>query len=123
MATRLRGSHVSTGDLAVGMRPMDLQSPDLDSRFGPLAGFDGPHLVGSGAQEWKIEIVENPTERWLVELPEGALVFAENGYGDHLFLRPDADGVFAFWHEGPEITAFHPPKERCSNPAGRCRSP
>ena len=44
---------------------------------------------------------------WLAGcFPAGALVFANNGFGDHLFLAPDQPAVMIFRHEGREITEY-----------------
>src|SRR6266511_3541512 len=59
--------------------------------------------------EWKVEIERPPNE---IEryLPPGAIVVANNGYGDFLFLQPTSDTAkqlsvvtHVYWHEGPEI--------------------
>ncbi len=59
--------------------------------------------------EWRLEFKE-PVKS-IEELAGGPVcIFANNGYGDYLFLKrqPDgsqwADEVFTFYHEGPEIT-------------------
>ena len=58
--------------------------------------------------EWKLAL--NGPSKHIEEIAGGpVLVFANNGFGDHLFLkrRPDAEQfdqqVFEFLHEGPEI--------------------
>ncbi len=64
--------------------------------------------------EWKLELKESA--RFIEEMVGcPVFVFANNGYGDHLFLKKKQDGagfdeaVFEFFHEGPEI---HPVSER-----------
>ena len=59
--------------------------------------------------EWKLEL-EGSIKR-IEEIVGGTVfVFANNGFGDHLFLkrRPDGDGfdadVFEFYHEGPKVS-------------------
>jgi len=50
--------------------------------------------------EWRLQIEQNKPE-WLARcFPESALKFANNGYGDHLYLLPDSQSVMVFWHEG-----------------------
>ena len=58
--------------------------------------------------EWKLEIEGSPA--FIVDRAGGpVLVFANNGFGDYLFLKPAPDGqtfaepVFEFLHEGPVI--------------------
>ena len=58
--------------------------------------------------EWKLERMESA--KFIEEMVGCAVcVFANNGFGDHLFLKkqPDGDGfeeeVFEYLHEGPEI--------------------
>ena len=59
------------------------------------------------ACEWKFDIEEHPT---FIENLIGtkAIIFANNGYGDYLFLKVDKnriaeETIFEFFHEGPEI--------------------
>lgn len=79
---------------------------ELDSRLSALLGMKAEYLEGPDAQQWKVEIEAGLPERATRDLPEGALLFAENGYGDHLFLKPGEDTVFVFWHEGGEIAEY-----------------
>lgn len=61
-----------------------------------------------GAREWKLEHKDSAK---FIEKMVGCpvYVFANNGFGDYLFLkkRPDGDGfeaeVFQYFHEGPQI--------------------
>ncbi len=77
-----------------------------DPRLSVLEGMKAAYLEGPDGQQWKVDVEESPPA-WLTRgLPDGALVFAENGYGDHLFLRPGRDEVFVFWHEGGEIAEY-----------------
>ena len=72
------------------------------------------------AQEKGIEFFQNEDYEWKLEYMESAkfieeivgcdvCVFANNGFGDYLFLKKKSDGdgfaeeVFEFFHEGPEI--------------------
>jgi len=75
-------------------------SHPLDSRLEPLRKRRSRRLQGPDATEWRLEIERNKPE-WLAKcFPEAALVFANNGYGDHLYLLPDTESVMVFWHEG-----------------------
>ena len=38
--------------------------------------------------------------------PPGALVFANNGVGDYLFLAPERPAVLVFWHEGHQTAEY-----------------
>ena len=54
--------------------------------------------------EWKLEIEEDPG---FIE-GSGALIFANNGYGDYLFLKKKSGGgfegeAFVYYHEGPLV--------------------
>lgn len=84
----------------------------------PLASKLAPLMVrGKGASlegrpgdgdRWEFEVEENPPA-WLTrDLPVGALIFANNGFGDHLFITPESDAVYAYWHDGPEIEVYCP---------------
>lgn len=60
------------------------------------------------ACEWKLEL--KGSIKWIEELVGCPVyAFANNGFGDHLFLkgRPDGGGfdqdVYEFFHEGPEV--------------------
>ena len=72
------------------------------------------------AQEKGIKFFQNEDYEWKLEYMESAkfieeivgcdvYVFANNGFGDYLFLKKKSDGdgfaeeVFEFFHEGPEI--------------------
>ena len=84
----------------------------------PLASKLAPLMVrGKGSllegrpgdgDRWEFEVEENPPA-WLIrDLPVGLLIFANNGFGDHLFIRPESDPVYAYWHDGPEIEEYCP---------------
>ena len=54
---------------------------------------------------WRLKLEADP--RRLGEgVGEGALIFANNGYGDYLFLVPDSTAVKVYWHEGPQIADY-----------------
>ncbi len=76
---------------------------DLERRLGPLVEKRPRYLEGPDGERWQLEI--EPDLR-VVGLPAGALVFANNGVGDHLFLSSDRDPVMLFRHEGPEIEPY-----------------
>jgi len=46
------------------------------------------------------------SERIARDFPPGALVFANNGYGDYLFIVPNSSSINVFWHEGPETAQY-----------------
>ena len=72
----------------------------LDSRLEPLRKRRSRRLQGPDAMEWRLEIEIDKPE-WLAKgFPESALEFANNGYGDHLYITPDSEAVMVFWHEG-----------------------
>jgi len=62
--------------------------------------------------EWKLECTESAK---FIEAMVGCAVcvFANNGFGDYLFLKKKSDGdgfaeeVFEFFHEGPEINRLN----------------
>ena len=62
--------------------------------------------------DWMVSVKEPPA--YLVKwVPQGALLIANNGCGDHLFLVPGtsapasfAPKVQVYWHEGPHIEVF-----------------
>jgi hypothetical protein len=56
--------------------------------------------------EWKFDLTEQPD--YVAALAKGSiLVFANNGFGDYLFLKADGDRygsmIYEYFHEGPEI--------------------
>lgn len=60
--------------------------------------------------DWKINIRKPDSSK---PLPEGAIIIAENGVGDVLFLKASEgrekkyqDIVHAYWHEGPQFEVF-----------------
>ena len=74
----------------------------------------------TAAQEKGIEYFDDDEHEWKLDLNQSSkhiekvvgtpvLVFAKNGYGDHLFLKKSSDStgyteeVFKFLHEGPEL--------------------
>lgn len=83
-----------------GPKPTSLPSHPLDSRLDPLRGRRSRRLQGPDAVEWRLEI-ETGDAKWLTEcFPSGALVFANNGFGDYLYLANDSGEIMVFWHEG-----------------------
>ena len=70
---------------------------------------DGIEFILTDEFEWKLELEEDHH----VEKAAGCkiLIFANNGFGDYLFLRVGADGhvedsVYMYRHEGPVIEAL-----------------
>jgi hypothetical protein len=64
--------------------------------------------------QWAVQVCRPPKE---VErfVPSGAVVLANNGYGDFLFLQPGPEPnrqlspvTYVYWHEGPSIEVFSP---------------
>ena len=79
-----------------------------DKRLTALDGMKAEYLEGPDATQWKVEIMESPPDRLTNGLPEGAQPFAENGFGDCLFLKRAEETVFVFWHEGGEVEEYAP---------------
>ena len=71
----------------------------------------GPSFLRYRDQEWKVEVEGRDA---LIERYTGrpVCVFANNGYGDQLFLMEDEEGAglahqaYEFFHEGHEIIAL-----------------
>ena len=63
------------------------------------------YLEGPDAQRWRLASSKEP-EATMNELPRGSLAFADNGVGDHLFLRPGIECVMVFRHEGPLVEKY-----------------
>jgi hypothetical protein len=64
--------------------------------------------------EWLVE-VERPPKEIARFLPAEAIVIANNGYGDFLFLEPLSDTsrqlspvTHVYWHEGPQVEILSP---------------
>ncbi len=68
---------------------------DPERRLGPLVEKRPRYLEGPDGDRWQLEIERDLR---VVGLPAGALVFANNGVGDHLFLSSDHDPVMLFRH-------------------------
>lgn len=69
-------------------------------------GRKAGRLQGPDAAEWWMN-VEAPTPDFLSKhLPVGSVVFANNGFGDYLFLVPSVGPVQVYWHEGAVIEAY-----------------
>lgn len=89
-------------------------------------------IIETAHGEWLVE-VERPPKGLEGHLPQGAILIANNGFGDFLFLSPSAGALprvgpvaYVYWHEGPEIEVLSPdvgllvsPPEVVSPPAGR----
>ena len=87
-------------------KPTSLPDHPLDSRLAPLRQRKSRRLQGPDANEWRLEL-EADMPAWFARLfPAGALVFASNGAGDHLYLTGDHPGVMVFWHEGHEHAQY-----------------
>ena len=60
---------------------------------------------------WFLALIPAERSAFNKELPKGALMIAENGSGDCLFLKGKADGrskVFVYWHEEQRAEVFAP---------------
>ena len=68
-------------------------------------GRRGRRLEGPNGEIWRLKLEANAGP--LGEgVAEGALIFANNGYGDYLFLVPDSKAVKVYWHEGPQVADY-----------------
>jgi len=71
--------------------------------------------------DWNVRI-EAPPSFIAKHIPEGSLLIAGNGCGDHLFLKPSGprqfgEEVFAYWHdEGPSYRTFAPSLSLLTDP-------
>jgi hypothetical protein len=90
------------------------ESTSQDSIPGPLRRFidRGDSVFRCEDGDWDVEI-EHPPPKFLLDvLPDDAVIIANNGCGDYLFLRNEGDStastypVFVFWHEGAQIEEF-----------------
>ena len=58
--------------------------------------------IKTDEEDWEIDIYKNDKE---TSIPSGAIVFANNGYGDSLYIRDltvnalSDLNVYVFWHE------------------------
>ena len=87
-------------------KPRSEKDHPLDHRLEPLRQRRSRRLQGPNAEEWRLEI-EIDMPNWLAScFPANALVFANNGYGDHLFLVPETSTVMVFLHEGHETAEY-----------------
>jgi hypothetical protein len=75
---------------------------------------DERRIIETEQGEWLVE-VERPRKEIERFLPAGAVVLANNGCGDFLFLQPSATATsqlspvtHIYWHEGPEIEILSP---------------
>lgn len=78
----------------------------LDPRLNPIRATGHTRLEGPDAEGWEFEPLADIPEFLVRDLPPGALAFAHNGSGDHLFLAPHSTAVMVFWHEGPEVREY-----------------
>jgi hypothetical protein len=86
---------------------------DNDTIPEPLRGFiaRGGSVFRGDEDDWEVSI-ETPVPRYLEGvLPRHALIIANNGCGDLLFLEGTeskyfGDRVFVYWHEGATIEPF-----------------
>lgn len=83
-------------------REKPVRHPDhpLDSRLEPLRKRRSRRLEGPDATEWRLEIEAKMSAGFASCFPDSALVFANNGYGDYLYVVPEKPEVMVFWHEG-----------------------
>jgi hypothetical protein len=63
--------------------------------------------------DWDLNVLPREKSDFKKELPKGAVMIAENGSGDCLFLKPDPKGtlgnrVFVYWHEEERSETFAP---------------
>ena len=78
----------------------------LEHRLEPLTKRRSRHLEGPNGERWRLDIERQPPRGMAPYLPEGALIFANDGTGNFLFLAPDSPGVQVYWHEGPQIEEY-----------------
>lgn len=72
-------------------------------------------LIGPDGEHWCLEIEDDPDVKR--DFPSGALIFAHNGVGDHLFLALDSPGVKVRWHEGNLLEEYCPdPRDLLPDP-------
>lgn len=64
--------------------------------------------------QWEVQVCRPPREIERL-VPSGAVVLANNGYGDFLFLQPGPESndqlsptTYVYWHEGPQVEVFSP---------------
>ena len=88
------------------MSPSDHQIPDALRAFME----QGHQVFQCEDGDWRINIRKPDSSK---PVPEGAIIIAENGVGDVLFLKAADDGkksyhdtVHAYWHEGPHYEVF-----------------
>jgi hypothetical protein len=96
---------------SITAKPRSLPSHPLDGLLEPLRGRRSRRLEGPNGEAWRLEVETQVPASLASRLPPGALVFAGNGYGDHLFLAPDQRGVMVFWHEGACTAEYCPAVE------------
>jgi hypothetical protein len=89
-------------------RPSSHPDHPLDSRLDPLRKRKSRRLQGPDAGEWRLAIEVEMSESFARCFPPDALVFANNGVGDFLFLVPESPSVMVFWHEGHERAEYCP---------------
>ena len=63
--------------------------------------------------DWDLAIIPGEKSEFSKDLPKGALMIAENGSGDCLFVKGNVKGrekgkVFVFWHEEQRCEVFAP---------------
>ncbi len=79
----------------------------LESRLEPILARGLSELEGPADGEvWTVDLEPGLAGWMTAPLPDGALVFAANGVGDHLFLSPEEDAVMVFRHEGGEVDRY-----------------
>jgi hypothetical protein len=92
--------------------PLDRELLDLLPGAARELALEG-RILETEQGEWQPDVGWPPEEVGLL-LPPGAIILANNGDGDFLFLQPaGAAGVissvvYVFWHEGPEVAIFAP---------------
>jgi hypothetical protein len=81
----------------------------LDNRLEPLRQRRSRRLEGPDAEEWRLDIEREMPESIARCFPSDSLVFANNGYGDYLFLIPDSPSVMVFRHDEHLIAEYCKP--------------
>lgn len=85
---------------------MSIDHHPLEDRLTPLTTRRSRALEGPNGERWRLEIEREPPDYIARNLPAGALIFANDGTGNHLFLASDSSGVHVYWHEGPQIEPY-----------------
>ena len=91
----------------------------------PLRKFlaDGKSEIHGDDGDWMVLVVQDVPKYCRKDLPEGSVIIANNGCGDHLFLTRRAGETIKFspevhvhWHEGPQVELYARDIEMLVNP-------